>query len=210
MAGKKSPPPAPIGRQAAYIARNRAALIKAGQEVLAEIGPLATIEQLSVHAQVSPTTIYKYFENKDLLFVQALAAAWNEWLEWAVSQEQAADRLTRVIEIPRRLLRTAQTHPLFAKMLHNSLTTSPNFVIEADEGEGKRVFKALANAGDLKGDDFEQRWILWEHIIAGLTKSVLVDETLTSEEADVALGMALSLWGVSNAKAKKVVSRKLD
>ena len=67
MAGKKKAV-APGGRQAAYSARNRAALIKAGQEVLAEIGPQATIEQLADHAQVSPTTIYKYFENKENFF----------------------------------------------------------------------------------------------------------------------------------------------
>lgn len=209
MAVKKPAAPALGGRQAAYTARNRAALIKAGQEVLAEIGPSATIEQLSAHAQVSPTTIYKYFENKDVLFVQSLAGAWNEWLQWAAAQDQAADRLTRVIEIGRRLLRTGQTHPMFAKMLHNSLTSTPNFFMEADEGEGKKVFKALANAGDLKVDDFEQRWILWTHIVSGLTKSVLVDETLSPEQADVALGIGLSIWGLTDAKAKKIVSRKL-
>ena len=70
MAGKKKVAE-PGGRQAAYAARNRAALLKAGQEVLAEIGPSATIEQLAGHAQVSPTTIYKYFTNKDELFIQA-------------------------------------------------------------------------------------------------------------------------------------------
>ena len=66
MAAKKKAA-APVGRQAAYSARNRAALIKHAQEVLAEVGPSATIEQLASHAQVSPTTIYKYFANKEVL-----------------------------------------------------------------------------------------------------------------------------------------------
>ena len=117
MAAKKQVAAKPAGRQAAYSARNRAALIKAGQEVLAEIGPSATIEQLASHAEVSPTTIYKYFENKDELFVQALAAAWNSWMEWALSQNLSDDRLQRIIEIGRRLLRAGQTHPLFALSL---------------------------------------------------------------------------------------------
>ena len=77
MAAKKQVAKAAGGRQAAYTARNRAALIKAGQEVLAAIGPQATIEQLSEHAQVSPTTIYKYFENKDVLFLEALSQIWE-------------------------------------------------------------------------------------------------------------------------------------
>jgi AcrR family transcriptional regulator len=76
MAAKKKVEPAPGGRQAAYSARNRTALIKVAQEVLAEIGPTATIEQLSAHAQVSPTTIYKYFENKEVLFQEAIAELW--------------------------------------------------------------------------------------------------------------------------------------
>jgi len=197
-------------RQAAYTARNRAALIRAGQEVLAEIGPAATIEQLATHAEVSPTTIYKYFENKDLLFLEALGGALNSWLEWAATQDQAPDRLQRIIELPRRLFRTRQTHPLFSQMLHNSLNHNPNFMIDADRGEGKRVFKALANAGEVKIDEFEERYAIWAHSVSGLTRSVLVDGTLSPEKADIALGFALSAWGVSEARAKKLVSRKLD
>jgi len=197
-------------RQAAYTARNRAALIRAGQEVLAEIGPAATIEQLATHAEVSPTTIYKYFENKDLLFLEALGGALNSWLEWAATQDQAPERLQRIIELPRRLFRTRQTHPLFSQMLHNSLNHNPNFLIDADGGEGKRVFKALANAGEVKIDEFEERFAVWTHSISGLTRSVLVDGTLSPEKADIALGFALSVWGISEARAKKLVSRKLE
>jgi AcrR family transcriptional regulator len=196
-------------RQAAYSARNRARLIKDAQMVLAEIGPSATIEQLAAHAQVSPTTIYKYFENKDALFLEALAEAWNSWLGWVATQDQAPDRLQRVIEVGRRLLRTGQTHPLFAQMLHNSINQVPNIQIEADQGEGKKAFKSLATAGELKIDDFEQRWVLWANTISGLTRSVLVDETLSPDQGDIALAIGLSVWGISEAKAKKLVSRPL-
>jgi len=209
MAAKKQAVAKPAGRQAAYSARNRAALIKAGQEVLAEIGPSATIEQLAAHAEVSPTTIYKYFGNKEDLFLEALATAWQSWMEWALSQNLSDDRLQRIIEIGRRLLRVRQTHPVFAQMLHNSLNDIPDFMIQADQGEGKRVFKFLADAGELKGDDFDQRWVLWANIISGLSRSVLVNEELTPEQADVALGIGLSVWGISDAKAKKLVSRDL-
>jgi len=76
MAVKKQTQAATTSRQAAYSARNRARLIKDAQEVLAEIGPSATIEQIAAHAEVSPTTVYKYFENKDQLFIEALGVAW--------------------------------------------------------------------------------------------------------------------------------------
>jgi len=46
MAAKKQTAPVLGNRQAAYSARNRAKLIKNAQEILAEVGPSATIEQI--------------------------------------------------------------------------------------------------------------------------------------------------------------------
>jgi AcrR family transcriptional regulator len=199
----------PGGRQAAYAARNRAALIKAGQEVLAEIGPSATIEQLAGHAQVSPTTIYKYFENKDELFIQALAEMWISWLQWSSSERAPGTRLETILDTGRKIFWARKTHPLFANMLHNSLVEMPNFLILSDKGEGKRVFSELAASGELKQDDFEQRYVLWTNTYTGLLKSVFVNEELTPEEANVAFGIGLSVWGITEAKAKKIISRPL-
>ena len=60
----------PNSRQAAYMARNRAAIITAAQEVLADIGPQATVEQLADHAQISTTTFYKYFDSKEIFLLK--------------------------------------------------------------------------------------------------------------------------------------------
>ena len=208
MTGKKKAA-VPGGRQAAYAARNRAALVKAGQEVLAEIGPSATIEQLAGHAQVSPTTIYKYFENKDELFIQAISEMWMGWLQWSSSERSPGTRLEMILDTGRKLFWAKKTHPLFASMLHNSLVEMPNFLILSDKGEGKRVFGELAASGELKQDDFDQRYILWTNTYNGLLKSVLVYEELTPEEANIAFGIGLSVWGISEAKAKKIISRPL-
>jgi hypothetical protein len=43
----------------------------------------------------------------------------------------------------------------------------------------------------------------------GLLKSVFVYEELTPEEANLAFGIGLSVWGISEAKAKKMISRPL-
>ena len=200
----------PGGRQAAYAARNRTALVKAGQEVLAEIGPSATIEQLASHAQVSPTTIYKYFENKDELFIQALAEMWITWLQWSSSERAPGTRLETILDTGRKIFWAKKTHPLFANMLHNSLVEMPNFLILSDKGEGKRVFSELAASGELKQDDFEQRYVLWTNTYTGLLKSVFVYGELTPEEANVAFGIGLSVWGITEAKAKKIISRPLS
>ena len=198
------------GRQAAYAARNRAALVKAGQEVLAEIGPSATIEQLASHAQVSPTTIYKYFENKDELFIQAIAEMWISWLQWSSSERAPGTRLEMTLDTGRKLFWARKTHPLFANMLHNSLEQMPNFLILSDKGEGRRVFSELAASGELKQDDFDQRYILWTNTYTGLLKSVFVYEEISPADANIAFGIGLSVWGISEAKAKKIISRPLS
>jgi AcrR family transcriptional regulator len=197
------------GRQAAYAARNRAFLVKTGQEVLAEIGPSATIEQIASHAQVSPTTIYKYFENKDELFIQAMAEMWMSWLQWSSSERAPGTRLEMVLDTGRKILWARETHPLFADMLHNALVEMPNLPVLSDKGEGKRVFSELAASGELKQDDFDQRFILWTNTYTGLLKSVFVYEELSPAEANIAFGIGLSVWGISEAKAKKIISRPL-
>ena len=210
MAAKKKVEPAPGGRQAAYSARNRAALLKAGREVLAEIGPTATIEQMASHAQVSPTTIYKYFENKDVLFMEALVEIWGGWLMWANELKAPGDRLERTLDSGRKLFWARKTHPQFANILHNTLAEDPNILVKSDQGVGKIVFGELAKSGVVKGDDFEQRYILWTNIYSGLLSAVFVTEELTPEEANVAFGIGLSVWGISEAKAKKLISRPLE
>jgi len=196
-------------RQAAYSARNRARLIKDAQVVLAEIGPSATIEQIAAHAEVSPTTIYKYFENKDALFIQALGEMWHDWVSWAFAQTSTSDKLEAVIEVNRRLFRAKETHPSFARVLHNTVKEMPDFFIQADEKTAKRVLSELASAGQLIKENFEYRYQLWESSALGLLSSVHVTETLSPTEADVALGIGLSVWGISEAKAKKIISRPL-
>lgn len=209
MAAKKDAVAEAGSRQAAYSARNRARLIKDAQEVLAEIGPSATIEQIASYAEVSPTTIYKYFENKDNLFLEALGEAWVGFLIWANQQKAPGNRLERTLDSGRKLFWAKQTHPLFADMLHNCLNLMPDFLVQSDKGEGKKVFSELAKSGELKQDNFEQRWVLWSNIYTSILKSVFVTEELSPAEAEVALGIGLSVWGISEAKAKKLISRPL-
>ena len=200
---------APGGRQAAYAARNRAALVKAGQEVLAEVGPSATIEELASHAQVSPTTIYKYFENKEALFEEAFNDAWGNWLMWASQQKAPGDHLELILDTGRKLFWARKTHPFFAKMLHNVLEQDPFFIIKADRGEGAEAFKGLADAGLIKDENFDQRYLLWTSMYAGLSRAVFFTEELSPAEAEAAFGIGLSMWGLTDAKVKKIIARPL-
>ena len=207
MAAKKKAA-APASRQAAYSARNRAALIKDAQEVLAEIGPSATIEQLSAHAQVSPTTIYKYFSNKEALFTEAFSQMWEEWIRWSNETKSPGEPLETVLDAGRKLFRIKQHDPMLAQVLHNVLK-DPEFAINAVQGEGSKAFTALAKMGAIKSEDLEERLILWQYIYAGICISLYVTERISPEEADVAFGIGLAVWGITEAKAKKIISRPL-
>jgi AcrR family transcriptional regulator len=195
-------------RQAAYSARNRAALITHAQEVLAEVGPSATIEQLAAHAQVSPTTIYKYFNNKEVLFAEALNQLWEEWLKWSGQTRTAGEPLENVLDAGRKLFRIKQHDPILAQVLHN-VVKDPQFAMQALQVEGDKVFITLAKMGAIKSEDLEERLILWKNIFTGICISLYGNEEISPEEADVALGIGLSVWGISEAKAKKIISRPL-
>ena len=195
-------------RQAAYTARNRAALIKAGQEVLAEIGPAATIEELANHAEVSPTTIYKYFESKEVLFSEAINEMYQRWIIWAYNGKPLGGSLETTLETGRKLFWVKQSHPLFAKILHNTLR-DPSFVIAATKHGAESVFKNYADLGILKKEDFDQRFILWSYCYAGILTSVHLTGELSPTQAEESLGIALSIWGITDAKAKKLMSRPL-
>jgi AcrR family transcriptional regulator len=208
MATKKKAAALTGNRQAAYSARNRAALIKHAQEVLAEVGPSATIEQLSAHAQVSPTTIYKYFNNKEVLFAEALNQLWEEWLNWSGQTRSPGEPLENVIDAGRKLFRIKQHDPILAQVLHNAVK-DPQFAMQALQGEGDKVFTTLAKMGAIKSEDLEERLILWKNIFTGICISLYGNEEISPEEADVALGIGLSVWGISEAKAKKIISRPL-
>jgi len=67
----------------------------------------------------------------------------------------------------------------------------------------------LAESGAVSKDDLEARFVLWTNIYTGLLTAVFVTEELTPEKANVAFGIGLSVWGISEAKAKKLISRPL-
>jgi AcrR family transcriptional regulator len=208
MAAKKQAPKSPGGRQALYTTRNRAKLLQSAREVLAEIGPSATIEQLSSIAQVSPTTIYKYFETKDRMFAEALELVWSDWVVWSYNGEPAAQSLESVLDSARKLFWIRQTHPQFARIIRNTLG-NPSFLIESVQSGGYKTFKELAKRGELKNQDFDKRHSLWANCLTGLLTAVHVNEVLSPTEAETAFGIGLSIWGISEAKAAKLMARPL-
>ena len=189
--------------------RNRLALIKSAQEVLAEIGPEATVEQLVAHAGVSSTTIYNHFYNKETLFKEALAEAWREWIDWAHGGIPTDENFETMIDVCRKLFRAAKTHPEFSRLISKSLSY-PGFVIAAVQADGLPALKKVARLGGLTKSDFDKRTRLFSYCIAGILHGVHTTNELSPADADVSLGIALGIWNISPEKAKSIISRPLS
>lgn len=208
MAAKKKVAKGSPSRQAAYTARNRANLLVSAQRVLAEIGPSATIEQISEIAEVSPTTVYKYFENKETLFSEAMAQAWGDWVIWSYNGVPPGQSLEAFVHSSRKLFWIKQTHPQFAKILQNSLG-NPSSIISATRESGLHSFRMLAEAGEISNKDLEKRHLLAAWGLAGIMNAVHVTEEFSPTEAEAALAILMSTWGVSEAKIKKLMAQPL-
>lgn len=195
-------------RQSAYIARNRAALIKSAQVVLAEVGLHATMEQLATTANVSPTTIYKYFESKDALLSEALSDAWQEFMLWAHGDEIPGSSFQGMLNVFRKLLRAEQSHPHFARILKNTLSDT-SFVINAVRPLAMATIKTAASKEEIAIDQFEARVYLWGYSLAGIMSAVFVTRELSPKKADDSLAISLQILDISKAKARKLVSHPL-
>jgi hypothetical protein len=133
---------------------------------------------------------------------------WEEWIQWSNQTKSPGEPLETVLDAGRKLFRIKQHDPILAAVLHNILK-DPLLATQAVEGEMIKVFRTLAKMGAIKSEDLEERLILWGYLYQGISISVYVTETISPEEADVAFGIGLSVWGISEAKAKKIISRPL-
>jgi len=188
--------------------RNRAALIRSAQQVLAEIGPDATVEQFVAHAQVSPTTIYNHFGSKEAMFAKALEQIFREWLEWAHGGKPADESLETMIGVCRKLFRVQQTHPLLSQILGNTLN-NPDFVIGAVMVDSRPAAEAMARRGYFSNVEFDKRIRLFAYCIAGTLHGVHTTKELSPSDADASLEIALAIWDVSPEAARALTSRPM-
>jgi AcrR family transcriptional regulator len=209
MPTRKNTLPASIGRKKAFVVRNRAALLKSTQGVLAKVGPTATIDQVSAAADLSVSTIYKHFETKELLFQTAVGAAMIDWQEW-VDQflVNVTDPLEELVLPARLIMRISQTHPLYAQLAANNLQEIARYLPEMAGGLSKHV-KELARAKVIKVDNLEIRIESFSAVLLATLSHQLLHPKAKVRDADIAIEVALTLLGISPAKAKKLAHKSL-
>ncbi len=197
------------GRKAAYFARNRIALLKAAQAVLAEQGPDATIDQFADAAQISISTIYKHFENKDALVEAALITAMTGWEEWMAGvMAEVTDPLEQLVTPIRLFLRMRTTHPRYAQLIARNLAAVSTHTPALSMGIQAHV-KQLLKAGVLKIDNPELRLRNLSAVIFSAMQAQLVDAKSKDAAADLSVEIGLGMLGLTPAKAHKIMSAPL-
>ena len=206
---RKNPSPANAGRKSAYVARNHASLLRASQRVLAEIGPEASIDQFAEAAEVSVSTIYKHFENKDALIEASYIDAFHEWEGWAVNFTQGIqDPLEELIMPMRLFLRVKKTHPLYAAMSARNLANLPKYFHGTEEGLIEHIGELMkAKIIEIESPAIRIRSIS-ACLLAGLADQLL-NPAATESDADATVEVILSILGISAAKAKKLAHAEL-
>ena len=208
MATKKSSTPE-AGRKSAYVARNRATIISAALEVLAENGLHTTMDQVAEASGMAMSTVYKHFKDKDELVTTVLIEKFIEWEAWVTEKNAAnTDPLEQLVFPMRMFVRMTQTHPSQAKVLlsHFGLMASITPMLQA---QLINHIKDLQKANILT---LEDPTTVAKNMHAVLTFAVINQITnpkTTASDADLSIRTALSMLGISDAKAKKLTEAKL-
>jgi AcrR family transcriptional regulator len=197
------------GRKAAYVLRNREALLRSTQEVLAIKGQAVTIEDIADHAQVAVSTIYKHFSDKDALISATMLWGFAEWL---TKVQSLGDNLTDPLEklvLPMRLfVRVKSTHPSHARNIVNFLEITTQF-LPILESELSQHIEELTKAKLLTCDDPDVAARNLQAVLLSTVVNQVTNQKAKVEDADASIRVALSMVGMSEAKARKLTESKL-
>ena len=197
------------GRKAASVLRNRIALLRSTQEVLADLGQAVTIEDIAEHAGVAVSTVYKHFADKDALISATMMFGFSEWFTAVQSKtEQSKDPLEKLVLPMRYFVRAKYTHPHHAQNMVNFFGLISGFLplLEADLIEH---IKELTKAKLLVCADPEVAARNIQAVLAFAATHQVNDPKATLNDADASVRVALSMIGLSDAKARKLTESKL-
>ena len=185
-----------LGRKGASVLRNRAALLVAAQKVLARLGRDATIEDFAVGADVSVSTIYQHFENKDALISSAVLSAFADWESWISAQvAEFEDPIVKFL-IPMRLfVRVENTHPEYAALVRNNLDVVSSQLPLLTSGLANNIL-SLAAAGAITCDHIELRTQNLVAVILRVMQNCLENKDFGATKADLSLKLALEGFGI--------------
>lgn len=193
------------GRKSAYVLRNRQGIVAAAQEVLANQGAAASIEELAQQAEVSVSTLYKHFANKEDLVTAAFQSAMGTWEAWMQSQlSHVAEPLERLVMPMRLFVQAKNTHPVFASMVAKN-PSEANMRLASLGQTLRGNLQELNEVGVLKFDDVELRAELLMALLVHISQRAFFDEDFAVTDADNAIALALELLGIDPREANRLV-----
>ena len=197
------------GRKAAYVMRNREALLRSTQEVLAVKGQAVTIEDIADHAQVAVSTIYKHFSDKEALISATMLWGFGEWMTQVQSLgDDWADPLEKLVMPMRHFVRVKSTHPHHARNMVNFLEITTQF-IPVLEFELSEHIQELAKAKLLVCDEPDVSARNLQAVLLSTVVNQVTDKKAKVEDADASIRVALKMVGISEAKARKLTESKI-
>lgn len=197
------------GRKAAYVMRNREALLRSTQEVLAVKGQAVTIEDIADHAQVAVSTIYKHFSDKDALISATMLWGFAEWMTQVQTLgDDWADPLEKLVMPMRHFVRVKSTHPHHARNMVNFLEITTQF-LPVLESELSEHIQELAKAKLLICDEPDVAARNLQAVLLSTVVSQVTNQKAKVEDADASIRVALRMVGISEAKARKLTESKI-
>ena len=204
MTTRKLPPLQHQGRKSAYVARNRAAILRAAQSVIAHQGSGSSIDLFADEAGVSVSTLYKHFENKENLITEAIASAFHQWEEDIDLVLAGIDDPMQELVAPMKLfLRLRETHPLYANMMARNFSDLPKYFWKTEEGLTAHI-QELLERGLLQFDFPELRIRMMSACLTAAIGEHLTNPEATQADADAAIEVILGLLQIPQATAKKL------
>ena len=197
------------GRKAAYVMRNREALLRSTQEVLADKGQAVTIEDIADHAQVAVSTIYKHFSDKEALISATMLWGFAEWMTEVQSLgDHLEDPLEKLVLPMRLFVRVKTTHPHHARNMVNFLEITTQF-IPVLESELSEHIQELAKAKLLVCDEPDVAARNLQAVFLSTVVNQVTNQKAKVEDADASIRVALRMVGISEAKARKLTESKI-
>ena len=209
MATRRKPADENHGRKSAYVARNRASLLRASQQLLAEVGPDATIDQFAEAAEIAVSTIYKHFSDKEALISATMLWGFAEWMTEVQSLADHLDDPLEKLVLPMRLfVRVKSTDPSHARNIVNFLDITTQFLPVLESVLSQHI-QELTKAKLLTCDDPDVAARNLQAVLLSAVISQVTNHKAKVEDADASIRVALKMVGISEVKARKLTESKI-
>lgn len=200
--------PAPSGGYTAHNERSRAAFLRHGQDILATFGLNATTQQIQSVTGVSPSTLYRYFRNREAYLAESFESIWSPWIQnWLDLASELGDELIAMVYPIRMVLTVNQTNPKLAAIIGHKDFKSEEVDLVVRQAWVNH-FKYLVDTGELPNDRTEARVLVFTGSMLLLVRDTV--RGLNSEQSNAGLELALSTLGLSDAQIDKVMKVPLQ